>query len=133
MVLASSCHVRHVKRPSPMGRGALPIVLVTALVWVGRPVRLDAAPSEERQPAAREPAFKTDVLPIFQRNCLRCHDAKMKKGGLDLSTPEKVLAGGESGPAIVPRQPVASRLYDMVENGDMPLDRKTQVSAAELE
>jgi hypothetical protein len=57
----------------------------------------------------------------------------MKKGGLDLSTPEKLLAGGESGPAVVPGQPAASRLYDILENGEMPLDRKTRVSAAELE
>jgi hypothetical protein len=44
-----------------------------------------------------------------------------------------VLAGGESGPAVVPGQPAASRLYDMIDNGEMPLDRKTQLSAAERE
>jgi hypothetical protein len=111
----------------------MPIVFATALVLIGRPVPLPAARAEEPQPLAQVLVFKKDVLPIFQRHCLRCHDAKMKKGGLDLSTPEKVLAGGESGPALVLRQPAASRLYDMVETGEMPLDRKTQVSAAELE
>ena len=34
---------------------------------------------------------------------------------------------------MVPEQPDASKLYDMVHNGEMPLDRKTQVSAAEME
>jgi hypothetical protein len=83
--------------------------------------------------SAKEPTFKTDVLPIFARNCLRCHDAKVKKGGLDLSTSEGVLSGGESGPAVVPKQPGASKLYDLVHSGAMPRDRKTRVSTVEME
>ena len=82
---------------------------------------------------AKGPTFENDILPIFERNCLRCHNGKVKKGGLDLSTSKRVLAGGESGPAVVPKQPAASKLYDVVHNGEMPLDRKTQVSAAEME
>lgn len=109
------------------------IVLGTALVVSGLAIAVQADPSEAPRSSAQEPAFKTDILPIFERNCLRCHDTKAKKGGLDLSTPEGVLAGGESGLAVVPKQPTASKLYDMVDNGEMPLDRKTQVSAAELE
>jgi len=34
---------------------------------------------------------------------------------------------------VVPKQPAASKLYDMVHKGEMPLDRKTKVSAAEME
>ena len=34
---------------------------------------------------------------------------------------------------MVPRQPAASKLYDVIDNGEMPLDRKTQVSTAEME
>src|SRR5262249_23185246 len=109
------------------------IALASALVVSGLPVPIHAAPPEDQQAPAKEPAFKTDVEPIFEKHCLRCHDARAKKGGLDLSTPEGALTGGESGPAIVPRQPAASKLYDAIDNGDMPHDRKTQVSAAELE
>ena len=108
-------------------------LLATAPVVRGLSVPLHAAPSEDLQASAKEPVYKTDIRPIFERNCLRCHDTKVKKGELDLSTLEGVLAGGESGPVVVPEQPAASKLYDMVENGEMPLDRKTQVSAAERE
>ena len=44
-----------------------------------------------------------------------------------------VLAGGASDPAVVPKQPAASKLYELVHKGEMPLDHKTQVSAAEME
>jgi cytochrome c553 len=92
-----------------------------------------ANPANDAQALAKQPAFRKDILPIFARHCLRCHNAKKKKGGLDLSTPEGALAGGESGPALVPRRPAASKLYDMIHNGEMPRDRKSQVSAAERE
>jgi hypothetical protein len=104
------------------------MLLATALVMSGWGASAEAAP-----PQASAPVFKADVLPILERNCLRCHDAALKKGGLDLSTPEGALAGGESGPAVIPKQPAASKLYGMIDNGEMPLDRKTQVTATERE
>ena len=100
--------------------------------WVGR--FSCAAPSKKLVAAkVQGPAFQSDILPIFQRNCLRCHNGRLKRGGLDLSTAERVLAGGESGPAVVPKQPAASRLYDVISSGEMPLDKKTKVSATEVE
>jgi len=53
-----------------------------------------AAPSKGPEATAKGPTFQNDIRPIFERNCLRCHNAKVKKGGLDLSTSERVLAGG---------------------------------------
>ena len=92
-----------------------------------------ADPVEEAQASVKEPTFNSDIRPILERNCLRCHDNNAKKGGLNLSTLEGVLAGGESGPVVAPKQPEASRLFDLVDQGEMPLDRQTQVSAAELD
>ena len=43
------------------------------------------------------------------------------------------MVGATSGPVVVPNDPDASRLYSMVHDGTMPLDRKTQVSAAQME
>src|SRR5579871_3659949 len=98
---------------APRGVVGRPFWAVVAIVLVAAfPALLHGAPPEDQQPS-REPVFKTDVRPIFEKHCFRCHDAKGKKGGLDLSTSEGVLAGGESGPVIVPRQPTASRLYDI--------------------
>ena len=117
----------------PRATVAAVIVTVLGLVSVlnGLVLSLQAAPTKSLVVAkSAGPTFQRDILPIFRRNCLRCHDANLHKGGLDLSNPERVLAGGESGPAVVPAQPDASRLYDAIHNGEMPLDHKTKVCSA---
>jgi hypothetical protein len=121
-------------RPSTTVTAVIVTVLGSVSLSNGLSLSLQAAPAKSVAVArSAGPTFQYDILPIFQRNCLRCHNGKLQKGGLDLSTPERVLAGGESGPAVVPAQPVASRLYDAIHNGEMPLDHKTKVSTAELE
>jgi hypothetical protein len=57
----------------------------------------------------------------------------MKSGGLDLSSLTSVLAGNASGPVVIPKHPDASALYDVIHSGKMPLDRKTEVSPAEMQ
>ena len=115
------------------------IVLLTGLTFLisgpGCALQATTVAHAERSAAAsaQAPTFLTNILPIFQANCLRCHDSKTKSGGLNLSTQEGVLAGGSSGSVVVPKNPGASRLYDAIHSGMMPLDRKTKVSAADTE
>ncbi len=55
--------------------------------------------------AGAEPlVFEKDVFPIFQKRCAGCHfpDAEQLKAELNLSTGATALAGGKSGPSIVP-------------------------------
>lgn len=56
----------------------------------------------------------TDVRPVFEKACLACHGPQSKSSGLDLSTRDALLKGGEHGPAIVPGDPKASLLYKVV-------------------
>ncbi|HZJ17659.1 MAG TPA: c-type cytochrome domain-containing protein, partial [Chthoniobacteraceae bacterium] len=44
--------------------------------------------------------FEREVLPFLRDNCLACHSQTTKKGGLNLETPELMLKGGDTGPAI---------------------------------
>jgi hypothetical protein len=132
--MSNSRFLGHRKRRLWVTRTAVSVlVLGMALAVSGLAIPIRAAHAEDPKVSGREPDFKTDILPVFERNCLRCHDKPVKKGGLDLSSIEGALAGGDSGPVVVPKKPAASNLYDTVENGEMPLDRKTQVTAAELE
>jgi len=61
----------------------------------------------DEAPLSREQAerlFATEVLPLLKEKCIACHgeDPKGPRGGLDLRSREKALAGGESGePALV--------------------------------
>src|SRR5262249_40052371 len=44
-------------------------------------------------------------------NCLRCHADAPRMAGLDIRSRESLLKGGGHGPAVVPGQAAASRLY----------------------
>ncbi|MDC0262284.1 hypothetical protein OAK47_03575, partial [Planctomycetaceae bacterium] len=46
---------------------------------------------------ASEPLFEDDIQPVLMDKCGQCHDAKSKKGELDLSTMLGLKRGGESG------------------------------------
>jgi mono/diheme cytochrome c family protein len=67
------------------------------------------------------PRFESDILPIFQANCLVCHGESVKQKGLDLRTRDSVLKGGESASAIVPGASQESLLFQKISSGAMPL------------
>lgn len=82
-----------------------------------------AVSPEDLIAAARRRAFETQVAPLFAKHCLECHDTALKKGGLDLSRRDAALAGGDSGPVIVPGKATGSPLWELVSSGEMPKDR----------
>lgn len=55
--------------------------------------------------------FREEVLPILERSCFRCHGERKQKGGLRLHDRAAAMNGGETGPAIVPGDPLSSLLY----------------------
>ncbi len=72
-------------------------------------------------PVSPQPLFERDVLPIFQKHCLKCHGDNSRKAELDLSSLGGVLRGGESGePAVSGGQPDQSQLIELVKSGKMP-------------
>lgn len=64
--------------------------------------------------------FATDVAPLLEQRCVRCHSSDKPKGGLSLSSHDALLKGGESGAAIVAGKPDESLLIEMV-TGTKPL------------
>jgi hypothetical protein len=56
--------------------------------------------------------YNRDVRPILAENCFACHgpDSAARKAGLRLDRREDALRGGGTGPAVVPGDPVASRI-----------------------
>jgi len=69
---------------------------------------------------AEGPLLESDVLPILTKNCMGCHGGLRKEGGLDLRTVPAILAGGESGPAIVAGDVEKSELWRRVAADEMP-------------
>jgi len=64
--------------------------------------------------------FNEKVAPIFERNCVMCHGARVQRSGLDLRSEETILKGGARGPAVVPGDAEKSRLYRLVTHKEEP-------------
>jgi hypothetical protein len=69
--------------------------------------------------AADKPvSFIGDVAPILKENCFACHDAKKRSGKYDMTTIEKLLAGGSDGEPIVPGKPDDSEFHGLIVTKD---------------
>ncbi len=111
-----------------MVRSALPRIIVLAAALVAGAGRAVAA--EEGGVDASPAAIQL----LLARRCGKCHDDATAKGGLSLASAAGLLAGGDSGPTIVPGKPEESLLLAAVGYADdrvqMPPDGK--LSAAEI-
>ena len=66
------------------------------------------------EPSAGEKLFALQVSEILSEKCIACHSPEPQhklKGGLELSSRETLLAGGDSGEVIVPGDAAKSLLY----------------------
>jgi Protein of unknown function (DUF1553)/Protein of unknown function (DUF1549)/Planctomycete cytochrome C len=70
------------------------------------------------QPAAQIFARTSEVMQLLEARCIRCHDQAKSRGNFDLTTRDKLLRGGETGPAVVPGEPAKSLLYRLVTRAD---------------
>ena len=57
--------------------------------------------------------FEKEILPIFRRNCLACHNSTEAESDLVLETPKAILKGGAEGPAAVPGKGAESLLIQL--------------------
>ncbi|MBI5757273.1 MAG: PSD1 domain-containing protein [Planctomycetales bacterium] len=78
--------------------------------------------------------FESKVRPLFVEHCLECHGEKKQKGGLRLDSKAGWQKGGDSGPAISPGKPDASRLLKAVryEDEDLQMPPKKKLSDTEI-
>src|SRR5215831_6147033 len=70
--------------------------------------------------AQRDPLFKTEILPVLEKNCVGCHNPQRKMAKLDLSTFTGMMEGSSSGPVIAPGKPERSLMWKMIETDQMP-------------
>ena len=70
--------------------------------------------------AQRPDAVEQSASRIVSQQCLTCHNTEKPSAGLDLTTRESAMAGGQMGQALVPGDPEASLIYSKVADGQMP-------------
>jgi hypothetical protein len=72
--------------------------------------------------------FEAEVRPLLAEKCQKCHGSEEQNGSLRLDALKPMLAGGDSGPAVVPGHPEKSLLVKAVSYNDtnvqMPPDGK---------
>ena len=74
-------------------------------------------------PAEQLNFFESKIRPVLVKHCYECHSVESgkSKGDLLLDTREGIRAGGEHGPAIVPRDPKKSWLLTAIAHVDPDL------------
>lgn len=81
-------------------------------------------------PALQLHADTQAALRVLRDECVGCHKPGKAKGGLLLTTREKMLAGGDNGPAVVPGKPAESPLHQLVlADADPHMPPKKQLDA----
>ena len=76
------------------------------------------------------PDFSRDVMPIFESNCLRCHNSAEEKGGLLLESYEDLMRGGDDGVPVVAGNADDSPMIRQVEARAKKAKGRTQPAPA---
>ena len=67
------------------------------------------------------PHGATEIMTnVFHSYCIDCHGKWKQEAGLDLRTHESILAGGDSGPVLIPGKPDESPVYLRLLANEMP-------------
>jgi hypothetical protein len=61
-------------------------------------------------------SYALDIQPILTQDCMLCHGGA---GGLTVDSHAELMAGGNSGPVVIPGDPDGSRLIERLE-GTVP-------------
>jgi len=109
-------------RPCRLPTGSRPWTTLVMIAWsLGQCVSGALGSSPDASPVD----FVRDIKPIFAAHCFPCHGPGEERGGLSLARHSEALAGGDSGPALVPGAAEKSLLLERVKGSRppaMPLD-----------
>jgi hypothetical protein len=90
------------------------IRLTTASAFLGLPIAVAvlSANANDLPPASTQNnvTYATDIKPIFDHSCIKCHSGDKPKAHLKLDSLTGALKGGEDGKVIVPGDSAKSML-----------------------
>ena len=77
--------------------------------------------------------YESAVAQVVKSRCSTCHDSKRREGGLDLSSAEGLVAGGDSGSVIDREHPEKGLLIRHVVAREMPPEGEAPLTADQIE
>ena len=95
------------------------VVLSAAAVLLGGPIVSCPSAIAGESPDAVA-LFESKLRPLLAHRCAGCHGAGTVEGEFDISNREKLLAGGASGPAVVPGKAMESLMYRLAARLEEP-------------
>lgn len=96
-------------------------ILITGLtVRTGRAAPPAVPPDHAARMAQGQALFTRHLRSVLIQECLKCHGGDKVRGGLNLSSRESLLKGGDHGPSIVPGKAMESRLFQLVDHTETP-------------
>jgi mono/diheme cytochrome c family protein len=122
---------RSFTKPSRMKKHLLASLITAAVAASLATVRAaDVDVSKLPKPSDKQGVtYESDIKPIFEKSCFKCHGAEKQKGKLRLDSLAAALKGGENGPNIIPKDSAKSQLVQAVarileEDENMPPEGK---------
>ena len=86
--------------------------------------QLTAAPPVSEKHAAEMTRgltlFKNDVRAVLKQHCVKCHGGDKTRGGLDLTTRERLIKGGDEGVVVIPGKAKESLLFRLISHLEKP-------------
>ena len=70
--------------------------------------------------AGADAYWTSHIEPLLREHCAECHNPTKAKSGLDLSSLQTILRGGERGSALIPGHPDESNLYKFLSSESDP-------------
>ena len=103
---------------------ALRLSALAVLTVLSPPVQVlrPSRPPSDRPPATSQ-FFTRQILPILKSRCYECHshDSGKIQGGLTVDSRDGLVQGGDSGPAVVPKNLAQSLLVTAIRYDDSEL------------
>ena len=70
--------------------------------------------SPAQKPAAKPVSFIKEIAPLLKENCMGCHDAKKRRGKLDMTSFESFRKGGGHEDPVTPGKPDESYILGVL-------------------
>lgn len=105
-----------------MMRSWLAVATWSMVLPLAAETKIDGAASPEKIEY-----FEKHIRPVLVEHCFSCHGPKLQQSGLRLDSLSSMLAGGDSGTAIVPGKPADSLLISAIRHDGLEMPPKKKL------